>query len=177
MKFCSECKRAHMDDVNICPVCDRKLKSIQDINEPVLLCVTGGVERSIVCGALTDAQIPYIETVYGKQGVSNDLVTGYDVKLSNIAITVPYSALPKAYDVLLSVGIENDDIKPIAQKAQADIEEYKSKLKETNKDKPMSNAKKTTVKVLSAIGFLVLVAAVVFGTDYVIELIKNLLGG
>ena len=41
----------------------------------------------------------------------------------------------------------------------------------------MSNTKRTTIKVLSAIAVFFLVALGVFGTDYVMELIKNLFGG
>lgn len=176
MKFCSDCKKPYQDNNEVCPVCEKKLKDIVDINEPVQLCITGGVERSMLCGALTDAQIPFVETVYGKQGVSNDLVTGYDVKLSNISVTVPYSALPKAYDVMLSVGIENDSIISIVSEAKQDIEKYKLNMAQDNQES-MSKAKRTTIKVLTAIGFLILVAVVVLGTDYVMELIKNIFGG
>lgn len=40
----------------------------------------------------------------------------------------------------------------------------------------MSGAKRTTVKVVSAILFLLLVAAVIYGTDFITGFIKNLFG-
>ena len=176
MKYCSECKKLHNGNDAVCSDCKKKFKEISDINEPVLLCVIGGVDRSVVNGALNDADIPFVEQQYGKLGVVNETVTGYDAKLLNIAVLVPYSALPKAYEVITSVGVDARFDETILETAKADIEKYKLGLKDTEEN-TMSNAKRTTVKVLSAIAFLVLVALVVFGTDYVMELIKNLFGG
>ena len=176
MKYCSECKKLYNGNEAVCTDCKKKLKEILDINEPVLLCVIGGVDRSVVSGALTDAEIPFVEQQYGKLGVVNETVTGYDAKLLNIAVQVPYSALPKAFEVISSVGIEARFSDEILEQAKSDIEKYKKSLKE-DKDNNMSAAKRTTVKVLSMIAFIILVALVVFGTDYVMELIKNLFGG
>lgn len=176
MKYCSGCKKMHLDEHTHCTDCRKKLKEISDINEPVLLCVVGGVDRSVINGALNDADIPFVEQQYGKIGVVNETVTGYDAKLLNIAVLVPYSALPKAYEVIQSVGIDARFDEAILEIAKADIEKYKLSLK-NNEENTMSAAKRTTVKVLSAIAFIILVALVVFGTDYVMELIKNLFGG
>lgn len=176
MKFCNECKKLHDGADTMCPVCKKKYIEVSDINEPVQLCVVGGVERSAICGALRDAEIPFVEQQYGKMGVANEIVTGYDAKLLNVAILVPYSAIPKAYEIAMSLELCDESFESIAKKALADIEKYKES-KASNADSQMSNAKRTTIKVLSAIAFFILVALVVFGTDYVIELIKNLFGG
>lgn len=175
MKYCVECKKLCNGTDTICTDCNKKFREIIDINEPVLLTVIGGLERNIVCGALTDAQIPFVERSYDKGGVSNEIVTGYDAKLLNIAIEVPYSAIPKAYDAIVSVGIEPRFDEAILEEVKADIEQYKLEMKA--EEVPMSNAKRTTVKVLSAIAFIILVALAVFGTDYITGLIKNLFGG
>lgn len=176
MKYCSACKKLCSGADTVCADCNKKFKDIVDINEPVLLCVIGGVDRSIVSGALSDAKIPFVEKQYGKIGVVNETVTGYDAKLLNIAVEVPYSAVPKAYEVITSVGVEPRFDEEILSLVESDIEKYKLNM---NKDdsQQMSAAKRTTVKVLSAIAFAILVALVVFGTDYVMELIKNLFGG
>ena len=176
MKYCSVCKKLSNGAQDICTDCNKKYKDIVDINEPVLLCVIGGVERNMVCGALRDAEIPFVEKQYGKTGVSNEIVTGYDAKLLNIAVEVPYSAVPKAYEIISSVGVKAKFDEDILKEVENDIEKYKLNM---NKDESqqMSAAKRTTVKVLSAIAFAVLVALAVFGTDYVMELIKNLFGG
>lgn len=176
MKFCKECKKLHDGAETMCPQCRKKYIEISDINEPVQLCVVGGVERSAICGALRDAEIPFVEQQYGKMGVSNEIVTGYDAKLLNVAVLVPYSAIPKAYEIAVSLDLCDESFESIAQKAQADIDDYKKKLSDDKSGK-MSNTKRTAVKVISAILFFILVALVVLGTDYVTELIKNLFGG
>ena len=175
MKFCKDCKKLYDGADTICTDCNKKYSDIADINEPVQLCVVGGVERNLVTGALRDAQIPFVEKQYGQMGVANEIVTGYDAKLLNISIEVPYSAVPKAYDAIKGVGIDNDAIECLLDKINADIDKYKQTMQ--SDDTEMSVAKRTTVKVLSAIAFIILAALVIFGTDYLMELLKNLLGG
>lgn len=174
MKFCKDCKSIYDGADTVCKSCDKKYKNIVDINEPVRLCVVGGVERNMICGALKDADIPFVEQQYGKPGVANEVVTGYDAKLLNMSILVPYSALPKAYEIAVSLGFCDESLEGLVEKVKADVEEYKKQYED---DSTMSRAKRTTVKVLSAIAFIILVALVVFGTDYVMELIKKLFGG
>ena len=176
MKFCKECKKLHLDTDTMCTGCNKKLKDITAINEPVFLCVVGGVERSALCGALRDAQIPFVEMQYGRMGVSNEIVTGYDAKLLNLAVLVPYSALLKAYEIALSLELVDESFEQFALCAKEDIKKYKTSIKNDDSAN-MSRAKRTTVKVLSAILFVVILALVVFGTDYVMELIKTLFGG
>lgn len=176
MKFCKECKKLHDGNDTMCLHCRKKYIELTDINEPVQLCVVGGLDRNAVCGALRDADIPFVEQQYGKMGVANEIVTGYDAKLLNVAILVPYSAIPKAHEITMWLGLSDESFDSIAEQAKKDIEKYKLKTTEKNEGK-MSDAKRTTIKVLSAIAFFILVALVVFGTDYVMELIKNLFGG
>ena len=176
MKYCSDCKKLYNGAEITCADCNKKYKDIVDINEPVLLCVVGSVERSLVCGALNDANIPFVEQQYGKLGVVNETVTGYDMKLLNIAVLVPYSAVPKAYEAITNVGVPVRFDDEILEAVKSDVEKYKLTLDEKEGDN-MSAVKRTTVKVLSAIAFIILVALVVFGTDYVMELIMNLFGG
>ncbi len=176
MKYCSENKKLYDGADIICAECKKKYKEIEDINEPVQLCVVGGFERTALCGALKDAGIPFVEKEYGKMGVSNHMVTGYDTKLLNVTVLVPYSAFPKAYEIAVMLNLCDVYCESLVEKVRQDIEDYKNNVNLKENDK-MSNAKTTTIKVVSAIAFLILVALVVFGTDYVMELIKNLLGG
>ncbi len=175
MKFCKSCKVIFSADTDRCPECGKKLREITDINEPVRLCVTGGVERAMLCGLLKDAEIPYLENNVLPQGVANETVTGYDVKLNNINILVPFSSLPKASELLSSIESLKNDIEPMLPQITAHIERLKSGLDQD--EKPMSRAKRTTIKVITAILFLALIALAVFGTDKLMELIKGLFGG
>lgn len=176
MKFCPICKKMHIGEDTICVECNKQYKDIVDINEPVMLCVVGGIERNAIIGALKDAGIPFSEQTYGAPGVANEVVTGYDAKLLNISIIVPYSAIPKAYEIAQSVGVVDESMEAYVKCANADIEKYKAENLE-NQDTKMSSAKRTTIKVITALLFLALIALVVWGTDYITDFIKNLFGG
>lgn len=176
MKFCPICKKMHTGNDTRCVECNKPYKEITDINEPVMLCVVGGMDRNAITGALRDAQIPFLEQTHGAQGVANEVVTGYDAKLLNICVIVPYSALPKAYEIAQAVGVADESMEEFVDAAKADIDEYKSQA-ELEDDNKMSDAKRTTIKVITALLFLALVALVVWGTDYFTDFIKNLFGG
>ncbi len=172
MKYCKICKALCFGDALPYDGCKHKLADITDINEPVRLCIVGGTERAMLTGLLTDAGIPFMEQNVQPQGLANDIVTGYDVKLSNISLLVPFSALPKASELLSSIETLENPVEPHLDEINALIEELKAgKIKE---DKPMSPALRTTVKLLSALVFLALVALAVLGTDKITELIKGL---
>ena len=173
MKYCKFCKELCFGEALPFDGCKHKLEEITDINEPVRLCIAGGTERAMITGLLKDAEIPFLEQNIQPQGVANDIVTGYDVKLSNIGILVPFSALPKANELLSSVETLTNDIEPHMDEIKSHITYLKNKS-QAEKDKPMNPALKTTIKVLSALAFLVLVALVVFGTDAVTGFIKGL---
>ena len=173
MKYCKFCKKLCYDDALPFDGCKHKLEEITDINEPVRLCIAGGTERAMITGLLKDAEIPYLEQNIQPQGVANDIVTGYDVKLSNIGVLVPFSALPKASELLSSVETLNNTVEPHMDQIKAELTSLKTKAA-AKEGKPMNPALKTTVKVLSALAFLALIALVVFGTDAVTGFIKGL---
>ena len=176
MNYCKVCKSIFKDGDERCPECGKKLVPITDINEPVRLCIVGGTERALLCGLLDDAGIPYLENNTYPQGLANEIVTGYDVKLSNINLTVPFSALPKASELLSSVETLKNPVEPMMDDIKTHIEKLqKCEVKE--EEKAMSPALRTTIKVITAILFLLLVAFVVLGTDKIMEIIKGLFGG
>lgn len=178
MKYCKICKSIFKDSGERCPECGKKLYPITDVNEPVRLCVVGGTERAMLCGLLDDAEIPYLENNTYPQGLSNEIVTGYDVKLSNISVTVPFSALPKASELLNSVETVKNPVEPMMEEVTAHIAHLQSGSADPDKEENrMSPALRTTIKVVTAILFLILIAVVVLGTDKITEFIKGLFGG
>ena len=174
MKFCKFCKTLYSAHEELCPLCRKKLAAVTDINEPVRLCVIGGTERAMLVGLLDDAGIPHLESNYRQQGVANEIVTGYDVKLNNISVTVPFQALPKASELLNTIESVHNPVEPMMDEITAHIEHLRS---HPGQQSTMSPAKRTTVKVITALLFLGLIAAVVFGTDAVTGWIKGLFGG
>lgn len=175
MKYCKTCKTICKDSQTRCAECGGKLAAVTDVNEPVRLCVIGGTERALLSGMLEDAGIPFLENNTFPQGLANEIVTGYDVKLSNISLLVPFSALPKASELLGSIETVNNPVEPMLDDINAHISHIRSGSAE--EDKKMSPALRTTVKVVSAIAFLIIVALVVLGTDKITEFIKGLFGG
>ena len=130
MKYCKTCKQLCFGEALPFDGCKHKLREIEDINEPVRLCVAGGTERAMLTGMLKDANIPYIEEPVYPQGVANEIVTGYDVKLSNISIVVPFSALPKAVELLGAIETLPHDLEPHMDEITARIERLKADREE-----------------------------------------------
>lgn len=173
MKYCKFCKELCYGEALPFDGCKHKLEDITDIKEPVRLCIAGGTERAMITGLLKDSGIPYLEQNVQPQGLANDIVTGYDVKLSNISVLVPFSALPKASELLSSVETLTNDIEPHLDEIKSHITYLKNKAA-AKEDKPMNPALKTTIKVVTALAFLALIALAVFGTDAVTGFIKGL---
>lgn len=171
MKFCKTCKRLCFGDTLPFDGCKHKLSEIKDINEPVRLCVIGGTERAMLTGMLKDNEIPFAEENVYPRGVANEIVTGYDVKLSNISVVVPFSALPKASELLSAIETAENEIEPHLDEIEAEIRRLRSDAKE---DKPMKPALRAAIKVITALLFLALVAVAVLGTDAVTGWIKSL---
>lgn len=175
MRFCKICKTIYRDNQAVCPECRKKTAEITDINEPVKLCVVGGTERALLRGLLSDAGIPFVESNARPEGVANTIVTGFDVKLNNACFTVPFQALPNANELMNDIESVAGSLDSMIPEIEAWIRHLKSVSEEEKSS--MSPALRTTVKVISAIVFLVLVAVVVLGTDKIMELIKGLFGG
>ena len=171
MQYCKTCKKLFFNAEAKCPACRKKLSDIKDINEPVRLCVIGGTERAMLRGMLSDEGIPYVEEPVYPQGVANEIVTGYDVKLSNISMVVPFSALPKASELLNTIETVKNEPEPHMDEIKAHIKHLNDEKQEA---KQMNPALRTTVKVITALLFLALVALAVFGTDALTGWIKSL---
>jgi len=175
MKYCRSCRAVYRDADTMCPTCRKKLRDITDINEPVRLCIIGGTERAMLTGLLHDAEIPFIEGNNMPQGVANEIVTGYDVKLNNIDVQVPFQALPEASELLESIETVDNPNEPMLDDIKAHIERLAADKGES--EKKLSPAARTTIKVITAILFLILVGVVVLGTDKITEFFMNLFGG
>ncbi len=166
MKYCPKCKKLYNDEIMNCACSECKgkaLKTIEDETTSVYLCSGDVIERDRVQAALTDSGIP---SVYTRHMVSanSQLVTGSD--FDSFDILVPYELYEKAYDVAVGIGaikLEGEEIIEDEKLAET-VEEFES----------MSRSKRTTVRVLSAILFIILIAVVIYGTDYITAFIKSL---
>lgn len=164
MKYCPKCKKMYNDEVEICSCeeCKGKaLKPIEDESEPVYLCTGDVIERDRVQAALEDSGIP---SVFKRHGVTanSQVLTGRD--FDGFDILVPFELYEKAYDVAVGIGA-------IKLEGEQVLEEQ-PEIEEPMQD--MSRAKRTTVRILTAILFILLVAVAIYGTDFITGLIKNL---
>lgn len=168
MKYCKKCKRIHNDTEEKCSTCGKSLLKITDENTPVYLLSASGFELKRIKAALEDAGIPS-DNISQKHNFSAEAVTGYDI--SEYDILVPYSAYEKAYDICVGIGAINSGEEKIINDdgtlANNDTESIDEQFEK------MSGYKRTTVRIVSAILFLLLVAFAVYGTDFFTGLIKN----
>lgn len=175
MKICPRCKRLHSDTYTECTECRKPLRGIESENEETYLITAEGFEREHIRASLQDAGIPCVPR-FRNDMYSSDEVTGKGTSLAEI--NVPFSAFIKAYDTCVMIGAIDPE-KPLPFDMD-EAEKMCREIGEKNKDKikeEMSPSKRTTYKVLGAVLFLLLVAVVVWGTDFITAWIKGLFGG
>lgn len=164
MKYCPKCKKLYNDEDAFCTCkdCKRKeLKTIEDEKTSVFLCSGDVIERDRVQAALTDSGIPSVFTRH-MVSANSQLVTGYD--FDSFDILVPYELYEKAYDVAVGIGAIKLEGEQIVD------EEFP-----TDGDEPeMSNKKRNAIRIITAILFIILIAGVIYGTDFLTGFIKSL---
>lgn len=170
MKYCKKCKHIHNDTENLCINCKKSLLEITDENTPVYLISADGFELKRIKAALEDCGIPS-DSVAKDPKISAEAVTGFNYAESDIL--VPFSAYEKAYDVCVGIGAIKADGEEIID-GDVDVPTNSGAKSIDEQFEEMSGAKRTTVRVVSAILFLLLVALVIYGTDFIMEFIKNL---
>lgn len=162
MKYCVKCKKIHNEESGVCSYCNGALAEITEQNTPVHLITADGFELQRIRTALEDNGIP-CDAVATDSKIGGYAVKGYDN--AEYDLLVPYSAYTKAYDICVGIGAIKDGEEKII--ADSEFQELPQE---------MSTKKRTTLKVLSALAFLLLVALAVWGTDYITGFIKGLLG-
>ena len=185
MRYCGLCGRLFTGEQNRCEYCGKPLRPLEDDNTPVYLISASGLESERILSALSEAGIPgsirpndtreKTEVLYGSK--------------ANGDITVPYSAYDKAFDVLIGIGAADpkdkfgaapDEASEESESAHESSDTNDSEASEISEGseseqfEEMSPAKRTTIKILSAILFIIIAALVIFGTDYITGLIKGL---
>ena len=88
-----------------------------------------------------------------------------------MSIRRAFSALPKASELLGTIETLNNDLEPHMDEIKAQIEHLKAQREEAQS---MNPALRTTIKVITALVFLALIALAVFGTDALTSWFKSL---
>lgn len=199
MKYCAHCCTL-FERGAICPDCKRELKKEIKHSDPVTVIRADGFERERIVAALRDNGVPCVEQ-FDKKERSADAVTG---KLAaKVKIEVPFAALEQAKDILVGIGavklegekvLENESMPSgtsdenstksfaYSHTPRQDITQKKTGKKKRKEKEPkpepqweeMSRTKRNVVRIVSAILFIIVVALVVFGTDFITGLVKEL---
>lgn len=165
MKYCTKCKRLYNDEDTVCTECKKgKLETITNESTPVYLCSGDVMERDRVQAALKDSKIP---SDYRRNMVTanSQVITGMDFDYFDIL--VPFNMYEQAFDVAVGIGA----IRLKEEEIIADDQEYDDGIEEFEE---MSSSKRTTVRIISAILIIIAFAAIIYGVDFIMALIKNL---
>lgn len=171
MKYCTKCKKMHKDNEYLCSKCKIALKTIEDPNTPVYLLSSDGFKLDIITNTLFDNGIP-CDKIHFEKGDS--ITSNSDYDNSEMGVLVPYSAYEDAYDICIGIGAISENEATIIQNGE--IIENKVSSATENFEK-LSGVKRTTIRILSALIFFLLVALAVYGTDALMALIKALFSG
>lgn len=170
MRYCPNCQRVEEQDVERCPVCRKQMKRKIEDTDPVFLMETSILESERIEAALEDEGIPYASRTPKKEP-SATIVTGN--KNAGIYLYVPFEVYEKAKDVVIGIGALRTE-----EETQVIMEntESKDEKKEKAQDEftQMSPGKRLAVRIVSVILFILVVWAVVAGTDFIMNLIKGL---
>lgn len=176
MKYCPKCKKMYQDSAAACGNCKKPVEEIKNKTIPVFLLSTGGVEKARIKAALDDAGIPYSQQTH-KKVITAAALTG--AELVDVDILVPYGIYEKAYDVCVGIGAIHLDGEQIVEEGALDekaYENHKAEEKFVEEFEEMSPAKRTTVRIISAILFIGICALVIFGVDAIIAVVKEYFG-
>ncbi len=142
----------------------KRMKTMEENGTPKFLVSASGFELERIMTALGDNGIPCTSKPQ-KRNFSAKAVTGVDMSVQDIY--VPGEAYDKAYDLCVGIGAVKTGEEEIIQEP-ADGEQP------VEQEEEMSPRKRTVIRVLSALLFVVIVALVIFGTDAVTGWIKSL---
>ena len=123
-----------------------------------------GFELERVRTALSDNGIPN-DSKPQKRNFSAKAVTGVDI--SEQDIYVAESDYEKAYDLCVGIGA----ITPEGE--EVTVQEDDELLPEEEQFEEMPQGKRIAVRIISAVLFLLIAAAVIFGTDFITNWIKG----
>lgn len=164
MKYCTKCKKVCSDsEKTLCPVCSKEMISDPSHYSPVNIVTANGFELERIKAALKENNIPF--TVQEAKADTGLQILN-SAPLENSCVFVPLSFYNQAVELLMGIGAikEADEINEEDEKKL--IEERESE------DGEMSPRKRRLVKILSALAFIALLAAVVFLADFLGRLIN-----
>lgn len=170
MKYCTKCKKIYANE-NAERCCGKKLIANPSTFSPVAAVTANGFELERIRASLNDAEV-----AYSVQQIRSD--TGLQILNSappeNCTVYVPLCDYETALSVLVGIGAIDQTAAP--EFSEQDLAELQ-KAKEQSQTEELSPKKRLTVQVLSFIGFLLILAGVVYLTDWLMSFVTPYLGG
>ena len=167
VRYCPRCQRIEEKEIERCPVSHKQLKRNIEENDPVFLLETSILESERVEAALDDEGIPYASRTPKKEP-SATIITGN--KNAGVYLYVPFQVWEKAKDIAIGIGA----MQPAEEDTQQLQEKSRTIEKKGEEFEEMSRSKRLIVRIVSVILFILVIWAVVAGTDFVMNLIKGL---
>ncbi len=165
MKYCTKYKILSDDKTEKCSVCGKKVISNPSHFSPVKIVTANGFELERIRAALEDADIPYS---YNESIRDTGIQILNSAPPENCDVFVPLSAYRKAEETLIGIGALSEE------KITDANEDSFAKAEKEAEEEELPPEKARTVRILSGIGFLIILALTVWLADFLFELIKNI---
>lgn len=169
MRYCTRCKRLYLDSEPVlhCPECKRQTVEEPNPASPVLIATANGFELERILSALKGEDVP---CTYQHTRLDTGLQILNSAPQENCNVFVSLQDYEKAVGVLAGIGAISDE-SVISAEEHADALRAVSSKKEAEELTP---EKARVVRILSGIGFLLLIVAAVYLTDLVTGWIRSL---
>lgn len=160
MPYCPKCDKEYDEGKEICPECGSKLIDETESKEEFLISANEGYAADLIEGSLKNAGIAYHRKGHsGPMGFSR-----YDTKYDSLGADfyVPQELLERAKEVL----------PPVDESGSNEDSQNSGSEESPENPAPLSIGK----RVVSALVFIFLAVLVIFGVDFVMNIIRKLLG-
>lgn len=181
MPFCPKCKTEYEEGVTTCADCGEKLvrnlpkepKSkdapyIDDDKEAFLVSVSEGFDTQMIEGSLRSANIPFVKKGHsGPEGFSR-----YDYKYECVGVDfyVPAKLLEKAKALIPELeGEKSENSTDVKEQTETNPQEAPENF-------PEGETPRRKFGIWAAIAFIIIGALVIFGVDYVMNILRSLMG-
>ena len=169
MKYCPRCKCILPADApERCGECGKRLVVDPAGASPVRLVTAKGVDFQRACDALSESGIPFSHQIEQNDAVIRMMI---QVPAAFSDVFVRLSDYDTALEVMQEIGLEDERrVQPDSEQ----LEKIAEAKKEQTESEELSPGKARLVRIISGIAFLLILAGVVFLTDFVIAWVKTL---
>lgn len=170
MLYCPKCQVLSPDG-EICPSCGGKKLREPKAEDPTLLITADEMKTEMIEAAFEDHNLPYEERICGLGGPPS-VIFGKNTN-TNKNIFVPYAELEAAEALLNGIGILDTSDIPEEEFEQEESEEEENGGEQNSEE--LTPRKRTILRIVSVILFILAVWGVVAVSDYAANALKGFL--